>query len=291
MKRLAWAALAFFFLAGSALARGQTSQQTSQQTSPQTSSSAPWRAPQAPRMKSAYQADMSQARDLMAAKDYDSAIRIYDDLLRQYPDNYTVWNMLGIALQQIGQVDAARSAYARATKLNPKFAEAYNNVGTTWYQEQKFGRALRAYQKSVAMNPYLASAYSNMGCAYFSEKKYPQALAAFNRAIALDPDVFSLSSYAGSVLQDRSVSDHGTFYFLLAKSYAERNDAATCAEYLRKAFDEGYKGVAAVKADPSFAKVIADPGVQAILDKAQALENAATKAPPSAPSAPAAPGT
>jgi len=226
---------------------------------------------------------MSQAQGLMAAKDYDPAIRIYDDLIRQYPDNYTVWNMLGIALQQIGQIDSARSAYARATKLNPKFSEAYNNVGTTWYQQQKYGKAIRAYQKSIAANPDLASAYSNMGCAYFSEKKYPQALAAFNRALALDPDVFTLSSYAGSVLQDRSVADHGTFYFLLAKSYAERNDIADCAEYLRKAFDEGYKGVATVKADSAFAKVLADPGVQAILDKAQANADAATKAPPSAP--------
>jgi tetratricopeptide (TPR) repeat protein len=226
---------------------------------------------------------MSQAQDLMTAKEFDSAIRVYNDLLRQYPDNYTVWNMLGIALQQIGQVDSARSAYVRATKLNPKYAEAYNNVGTSWYQEQKYGRALHAYQKSVALDPYLASAYSNMGCAYFSEKKYPQALAAFNNAIALDPEVFAVGSYGGSILQDRSVSDHGTFYFLLAKSYAEHDDASTCAEYLRKAFDEGYKGVPAVKADPSFAKVISDPVVQTVLDVAQTNADAGSKTPPSAP--------
>jgi tetratricopeptide (TPR) repeat protein len=275
MKHLAWAAVVFFFFAGSVPARDQTS--------PPSNSPTPQIAPQTPRAKSAYQAQMAQAQRLMAAKDYESAIRAYTDLTHDYPQNYTVWNMLGIALQQIGQVDEARSAYARATKVNPKYSEAYNNIGTTWYQEQKYGKALRAYQKSIAANPNLASAYSNMGCAYFSEKKYPQALAAFNKAIALDPDVFTLNSYGGSVLQDRSVADHGTFYFLLAKSYAERNDAANCAEYLRKAFDEGYKTVAAVKADPSFAKVLADPAVQAILDKAEASANAAAKAPPSSP--------
>jgi len=275
MKHFAWAAVAFFLSVGVAPAHDRSSAPVppaARQT-----------APQAPLPGIAYHGEMAEAQGLMVAKDYEHAIQIYANMIRENPGNSTVWNMMGVALQQTGQIDSARSAYARATKLNPKFAEAYNNIGTTWYQEQKYGKALRAYQKSIAVNPNLASAYSNMGCAYFSVKKYPLALDAFNKALALDPDVFLQSNYAGSVLQDRSVTDHGTFYFLLAKSYAERNDAATCAEYLLKSFDEGYKNIATVKTDPSFAKVLTYPGVQAVLDKADANANAAAKVPPSAP--------
>jgi hypothetical protein len=66
-------------------------------------------------------------------------------------------------------------------------------------------------------------------------------------------------------LQDRSVGDRGRFYFLLAKSFAEAGNLERCLIYLRKAKDEGYKELAAVKSDPSFAAVVQDPAVQEVL--------------------------
>ena len=206
----------------------------------------------------------------MEAKDYDGAARVYTKLIHDEPKNATAWNLLGVVLQQTGEIDQARSAYERAIKINHSYAEAYNNLGTTWYQQQRYRKAERAYDKAVALDPSLATAFSNLGCAYFGDKKYPEAIDAFDKAFALDPDVFSNSSRAGTLLQDRSVSDHGMFYFLLAKTFAQRGDAPNCAQYLRKAYDEGYKNIVAVKTDPSFAKVIADPGIQAVLEKATA---------------------
>jgi tetratricopeptide (TPR) repeat protein len=283
MNRFAMAAVALALFVGATPARGQSYSVTVSESPESAQQSAPNPAPAAPHSVTPFQADLMRGQALMGTKDYDEAVLLFTSLTHQDPKSYAAWNMLGVALQQTGKIDLARAAYTRATKLNPKFAEAFNNIGTTWYEEQKYSRALRAYQKSIAVDPNLASAYSNMGCAYFNEKKYPQALAAFNQALTLDPDVFSLSSHAGTILQDRTVTDHGAFYFLLAKSYAERNDAATCAQYLRKAYDEGYKSVMTVKTDPSFAKVLDYPGVQAILAEATAAAEPAK--------APTAPGT
>ncbi|MGH9612821.1 MAG: TPR end-of-group domain-containing protein, partial [Bryobacteraceae bacterium] len=50
-----------------------------------------------------------------------------------------------------------------------------------------------------------------------------------------------------------------------ARVYAQKNDAPHCAEYLRKAMDEGYKDVAKARSDTAFKKVLTDPEVQAVL--------------------------
>jgi hypothetical protein len=82
----------------------------------------------------------------------------------------------------------------------------------------------------------------------------------------MDPQLFERnSSRNGSILQDRSVGDRGKFYFLLAKSYAEAGNLERCLIYLRKAKDEGYKQLAAIKEDPSFAAVIKNPAIQEVL--------------------------
>jgi len=270
MKLAALAVIAFAFCFVSAPARSQSA------ADPASNSAASAARAQASPM----QAELNHAGVLMAGKYYEQAARAYATLTREHPRNAIVWDLMGVALQQSGDTDSARAAYQHATKVNSRYSEAYNNIGTTWYEEQRYGKAIRAYQKALAVDPNLAIAYSNMGYAYFAEKKIPEALDAFNKALTLDPDVFNGSSAAGTILQDRSVSDHGALYFLLAKSYAERNDPADCAEYLRKAFDEGYQGALAVQTDPAFAKVIADPGVQAILEREAVVE--ARKA-PSAP--------
>ena len=61
------------------------------------------------------------------------------------------------------------------------------------------------------------------------------------------------------------MADKGLFAFTMARSYAGTGDAEHCATYLRRALDEGYPNIAAVHTDPTFAPVLDDPGMQAVL--------------------------
>ena len=174
-----------------------------------------------------------QMADLyMARKEYREASQLYKRLADQNPQNAVYLNKLGIALHQQTALAQALKYYERAVKVDPTYADAENNIGTIFYQR----------------------------------KKYEQAIAAFRQALAMDPHLFEHnSSRNGSILQDRTVGDRGKFYFLLAKSYAEAGNLERCLIYLRKAKDEGYKQLAAIKMDPSFAAVLKDPAIQEVL--------------------------
>ena len=208
-----------------------------------------------------------QMADLyMVRKDYREAALVYKRLADQNPQNPVYLNKLGIALHQQAALGPALKYYERAWKADPSYADAQNNIGTIWYQRKKYGRAIKAYRKAISIRSDMAVLYSNMGYAYFGDKKYEEAIASFRQALALDPQLFEhSSSRSGSVLQDRTVGDRGRFYFLLAKSFAEAGNVERCLLYLRKAKDEGYKELAAVKSDPSFAAVLKDPAMQEVL--------------------------
>ena len=208
-----------------------------------------------------------QLADLyMARKDYREAALTYKQLADRNPQNPVYLNKLGIALHQQAALTAALKYYERASKVDPSYADAQNNIGTIWYQRKKYGRAIKAYKKAIIIRSDMAVLHSNLGYAYFGDKKYQEAISSFRQALALDPQLFEhTSSKSGSILQDRSVSDRGRFYFLLAKSFAEAGNLERCLIYLRKAKDEGYKELSSVKSDPSFAVVLKDPAVQEVL--------------------------
>lgn len=208
-----------------------------------------------------------QMADLyMARKEYQEAARLYKRLADQNPQNPIYFNKLGIALHQQMALGPALKYYQRAVKLDPTYADAQNNIGTIWYQRKKYRKAIKAYQKAISMRDDMAVLYSNLGYAFFGDKKYEQAILSFRKALAMDPQLFDHNgSRNGSILQDRTVGDRGKFYFLLAKSYAEAGNLERCLIYLRKAKDEGYKELAAVKTDPSFAAVIKNPAIQEVL--------------------------
>src|SRR6266403_2406368 len=208
-----------------------------------------------------------QLADLyMARKDFREAAFSYKRLADQHPRNPVYLNKLGIALHQQAALGAALKYYERASKVDPSYTDAQNNIGTIWYQRKKFSRAIKAYQRAINIRSDMAVLHSNLAYAYFGDKKYQEAISSFRQALSLDPQLFEhSSSRSGSILQDRSVGDRGRFYFLLATSFAEAGNLERCLIYLRKAKDEGYKELSAVKSDPSFAAVLKDPAVQEVL--------------------------
>lgn len=206
-----------------------------------------------------------QADLMMARKEYGEAVETYQKLVAQAPHNAVYVNKLGIAYHQQSMLKIAQQMYERSAKMDPHYADALNNIGTVFYQRKKYRKAVQYYKKALKVRDDLPSVHSNLGYAYFSQKNYPEAMDEFQRALQLDPTVFEHSSRSGSILQDRSVSDHGTFYFLLAKSYAQMGNVERCAHYLRKARDEGYASIATVKSDPAFAAMMREPTVKEAL--------------------------
>lgn len=208
-----------------------------------------------------------QLADLyMVRKDYREAAETYKRLADENPRNPVYLNKLGIALHQQTALGLALKYYERATRVDPSYADAQNNIGTIWYQRKKFGKAIKSYQKAIAIRKDMPVLYSNLGYAYFGDKKYDQSIASFHQALTLDPQFFEHSGGRnGSVLQDRSVTDRGRFYYMLAKSFAQSGNVDRCIIYLRKAKDEGYSALAALKNDPDFAVMLKNPAVQEIL--------------------------
>jgi tetratricopeptide (TPR) repeat protein len=208
-----------------------------------------------------------QLADLyMLRKDYREAAETYKRLTTENPHNAVYFNKLGIALHQQTALSMALKCYEQAWKVDPNYADAQNNIGTIWYQRKKYGKAIKSYKKAIGLRQDMAVLYSNLGYAYFGDKQYDKSAESFRTALTLDPQFFEHNGARnGSLLQDRSVTDRGRFYFMLAKSFAQAGNLDRCIVYLRKAKDEGYGQLNVVKTDPAFAAMLKSPEIQEIL--------------------------
>ena len=262
-----WIFLSLLLIAAApCLAAQQAAQGQAAQSSPsQPNSAAP--APLSPK-----EMQEEKAKVQIAEKRYEAAIQSYQELLKTDPKNAVYLNMVGIAYLDLSNFNQAKRYFNRATKADNKYASAVNNLGMVYYHQKDFRRAIREYQRAVSIDPDQAGAHANLGFAYYNSNKYPEAATEFQRAIELDPRIFERNDRVGTTVQDRSVANHGLFFFTMAKVYAQKRDAGHCAEYLRKSLDEGYKDIAKAATDPAFKDVINDPEVQAVLVRAVPAE-------------------
>lgn len=213
----------------------------------------------------------------MARKEFSAAVAEYERILVKEPKNAGLFNKVGVAYQQLGDLQRAERAYRRSMHADKNFASAVNNCGTVEYEKKHFGKAIGLYKKGIELRGDMPTMYSNLGYAYFANKEYPEAMNSFQKALALDPTIFDRRGQGGTVVQQRSTPDPGLFYFFVAKTYAQVGDAARAAHYLKLARDDGYAEFLSAQTDPAFAKVIKDPGVQEVLHQAPSYASSPKK--------------
>jgi len=210
-------------------------------------------------------ADLEKHADVhMARKEYAEAVDAYLKAVRLAPKNAVLLNKTGIAYHQQHRLPAAKDYYKKAIKIDAKYAEAINNLGTISYAQKNYRAAIRDYNKSIQLKPS-APVYSNLGTAYFARKMYPETIAAYAKAVELDPEVFEKTSGAGVLLQERTIEDRARFHFFLAKTFAAAGNLEKALDYLKKAFEEGFKDRDAIVKDTAFAELAKTEPFQQLL--------------------------
>jgi tetratricopeptide (TPR) repeat protein len=199
-----------------------------------------------------------QGDELRSHKAYLDAIDYYREAMKKSPQSASLSNKVGISELMLQRPKEAARDFEHAIKKDSKFADAYNNLGVSNYVRRKYGAAIKQYKKALQLDADSASFHSNIGAAYFARKDFDHASQAYAEAVRLDPEIFEHTSHSGISAQIASPEDRAHYDFIVAKLYARAKDLDRSLQFLRKAMEEGYKGVKDVYTDPEFAELRKD---------------------------------
>lgn len=118
----------------------------------------------------------------------DEAEQILQGMLRDLPQDATLYNYLGAALGTQHKYVAAEAAFRRGIDLQPNSAGIYNNLGTCLVLQRKYADAEKAYRKAIELRPDHFDAHYNLGLALRDQKRFADAATAIQTAIDLRPD-------------------------------------------------------------------------------------------------------
>ena len=187
-------------------------------------------------------------------------------LTEQYPDAFVVWNILGAAAAQTGQMKKAINAFQRVIAIKPDYAEAYYNMGVNLQEQGKLDEAIEAYSKALSLKTDYAEAYNNMGNALKDQGKREEAIDAYNKALSIKPDHAAAYNNMGGALQEQGKLDEAIASYDKALSlkpdYAEAYNNLGNARKGQGKLDEAieaYNKALAIK--PDYADVYNNLGV------------------------------
>jgi uncharacterized protein (TIGR02466 family) len=173
---------------------------------------------------------------------YEGAIDSYRNALKLQPNMPDLHFNLGIALSNIGQLTEAAASYRKAIALQPKFFEAHGNLGTLLQKQGKLEEAVASYRKALSINPQDARGHFNLGTALRDQGKLDESIKSYRQAIALFPNYADAHSNLGETLRDQGNMQEAITSYQNALALNPNHPSANynMAEflYLAKRFDE-----------------------------------------------------
>jgi Tfp pilus assembly protein PilF len=200
---------------------------------------------------------------LLAERRYQAAIEAY----RKSPHpSADVWNRMGIAYQQLFNINDAMRCFQASLKLNPKNGDVLNNIGTIYVSLKDFRSADQSYRKALKLEPRSAVILKNYGTELMLRRKYNQGDRMYAKAASIDPTIFQGSS-GFSIADPTSTRDRGAMNYYMAKTCARAGMKGPAIDYLRKALSEGYADRQKIMADSEFASLRGMPDFEMLLNE------------------------
>lgn len=152
------------------------------------------------------QQEIQPLLNLLNAGQLAATANMAQTLIAQYPNTFLLHNVLGIALDGLGEYDGAINSYRNALKLQPSMPDLHFNLGIVFGNLNRFEEAANSYRKAIALNPKFFEAYGNLGTLMQKQGKLEEAVASYRKAISINPDARGYFNL-GTALRDQGKLD------------------------------------------------------------------------------------
>jgi len=126
----------------------------------------------------------------MQGHHFKKSVTLAHALLRERPDDYVTWGLLGDALMELGEYDKAPDAYQKMVDLRPSLA-SYNRVAFYRFVTGDPEGAIMLMRKAIAIGApapeNVAWCWSDLGDALFKTGAVDEAEKAYREALVLFP--------------------------------------------------------------------------------------------------------
>jgi protein O-GlcNAc transferase len=138
---------------------------------------------------------------------FDAAIANYVQVLKIKPNCSEAYYHIGLALNGAGDPNAAISSYKRAINIKPDYAEAYNNMGIILSDKGDLDAAIDSYKRAINIKPDYAEAYSNMATTLTNKGDLEASIDSCKQALKIKPDYAEAYNNMGIALKDKGDLD------------------------------------------------------------------------------------
>jgi tetratricopeptide (TPR) repeat protein len=147
-----------------------------------------------------------QAYQAMASGDYETGIRLYEQIIENDPANGTAMYHLGYGYGKIGELYQEISYYEKAIALGYQTDQIYRNLGMVYLWTDQVEEGFRAFKKALSIKPNSADNHFAMGLAHQRGGNYEMAEKEFLRAIRIEPRVIEFRETLALFYQERGDS-------------------------------------------------------------------------------------
>jgi tetratricopeptide (TPR) repeat protein len=140
-------------------------------------------------------------------KEYDKAIKDYDECLRHNPFNASAFNNRGNAYLDKKEYDKAIEDFTESLRLNPKSVTSLLGRGIAWKNKKEYDKAIRDYDETLQVDPRYSHGFYHRGVVWAIKKENDKAISDFGEAIKIDPKYVAAHYERGLVWMEKKDYD------------------------------------------------------------------------------------
>lgn len=138
--------------------------------------------------KDFYAVNSDKAWEYMYRGNYEQALRLFTEAIKNYPDDPDNYRGLGKLSFKKGQYDRALEWFDKAIEIKP-ISSVYFDLGRTYTYMGNSAKAIESFKKAVDLNPYEIEAYQCIGELYRTQGRFDEALNFFAGEEKRNPEV------------------------------------------------------------------------------------------------------